>query len=681
LEGIGPGDTNAWSSTSYFNSTSKWWSFARWNDDDALWGTSYANANCLGWANSQSSNVGTHGDPTKVNYQRWDNGNIACNLTNRLICVVDPILARAPTVNFTDLTNQTINTTVLSNIVQVTGIDLPVLFFVEGLGYPMLRVCANSSCTIEKQGWVPTNANSKVWVAPNDYIQLRIATAYVAGATVIATAYIGDTRDEWQVTTSGTAREQGYLVLSSGSWNGNLGGAAGADALCLTDLTNNTWMGKGSAGTLNSDRVKAFICEDASGRWCTLPNAYTKYSFAVSGNAAIGGGSIATDGGGEGPYDSQAWNTNSYFGGNYTYWMAFNSQTGFSYFGPGSQGQNHWLNFWSGSATNCNNWTSSSSSVNGGAGDSSVGSAWRWLDGWQTCDSTRKLVCMVGPDTIPNALSFTDLTNQTVSTLVTSNIVQVTGTASQDLTVRLEGAGYPTYRWCDNSTCTGTNSGWQSGGTIAPNYYIQLRTTTSSVAGTPFRVGVRVGNNTSPWYSWKVTTSGALPSKGYLVISETAWTAFQGAGGLSDMHANCLSELNTKTWLGKASAGTLNSTRVKAYLCDSTSCGNPVANTTYFYARAGSATVGGDAFTTDSSGNILTDTISWARSTAMGIDDTRLRTVRNMGGYCNNWTDNSGGYSYNSNMDGITQMDDWRRTQGYYGAACGTARMVCIVNP
>jgi hypothetical protein len=85
----------------------------------------------------------------------------------------------------------------------------------------------------------------------------------------------------------------GYFVITSGTWNGDLKTAGGQstahasiNALCLTDLTNNDWLGKSDAqanGQLDSSHVKSFICY-ADTTNCNNAYPVTTYYFAVSGD-------------------------------------------------------------------------------------------------------------------------------------------------------------------------------------------------------------------------------------------------------------------------------------------------------------------------------------------------------------------------------------------------------------
>ena len=65
----------------------------------------------------------------------------------------------------------------------------------------------------------------------------------------------------------------GFFVLSSVTFAANMGGLAGANSNCLTDLTNTSWKGKAEA-KLDASHVFAFLCD---GSTCNnlLPN--TRY--------------------------------------------------------------------------------------------------------------------------------------------------------------------------------------------------------------------------------------------------------------------------------------------------------------------------------------------------------------------------------------------------------------------
>src|SRR5262245_11583714 len=100
------------------------------------------------------------------------------------------------------------------------------------------------------------------------------------------------------VSSGGVTYSRNYLVVTNGTWGGNLGGVSGANSKCLTDLPTYDWRGK-SQVTLNSSTVHAFLCD---GTTCNNLLASTGYTFAVSNIPSYGGQSIFTNSSGSGPY-------------------------------------------------------------------------------------------------------------------------------------------------------------------------------------------------------------------------------------------------------------------------------------------------------------------------------------------------------------------------------------------
>jgi hypothetical protein len=182
----------------------------------------------------------------------------------------------------------------------------------------------------------------------------------------------------------------GYFVLSSGTYNGNLGGRTGADATCLTEVTTNTgWMGYATAnsnGQLIATKVHAFICDT---NMCNNPMPLTKYYFANAGNGAAGGASFTTDSNGLGPNDSANWSGSTYFGATYSYWSARNS-TSNTQWGDGNVITSNF---------GCiSNWTNSGGTPDQGEiGTSASTTSTRWVNGGTFCNNTENLICFVNP--------------------------------------------------------------------------------------------------------------------------------------------------------------------------------------------------------------------------------------------------------------------------------------------
>ncbi len=207
-----------------------------------------------------------------------------------------------------------------------------------------------------------------------------------------------------------------FMVLSSGVaandglWNGNLGGLAGANSKCLSDLNKYDWFGKNKIISLNSQTVKAFLCD---GTTCQEPQANTGYVFARANSTVSGGASLYAGTLGIGPtidwdaqVDTTTWSGGLYFGVSGNYWS-----------GRGAGTDTAWS---STSDTNrCTVWASSSGGVTGRVGVTAgtLPTAY-WSGTTNVCSTNLRLVCMVtqpGMDDQPDAFDFSDLT------LVTKN--------------------------------------------------------------------------------------------------------------------------------------------------------------------------------------------------------------------------------------------------------------------
>jgi len=107
-------------------------------------------------------------------------------------------------------------------------------------------------------------------------------------------------------------------------------------------------------------------------------------------------------------------------------------------------------------------------------------------------------------DADPDTFDFTDLVNQITSTLVTSNILQITGLGCT-VNANVSGEGSPELRICSDSSCSTVLIDWTTSGTIDNNSYIQIRLTTSAVGGDTSSATLSVGGAADVW---NVTTSG-----------------------------------------------------------------------------------------------------------------------------------------------------------------------------
>lgn len=174
---------------------------------------------------------------------------------------------------------------------------------------------------------------------------------------------------------------------------------------------------------------------------------------------------------------------------------------------------------------------------------------------------------------------------------------------------------------------------------------------------------------------------------GYFVQTATRWNG--NLGGLTGANSKCLTELQTTyNWRGKSSAGTLTSTRVKAFLCDGTSCNNLLPNTVYVTAKANNTTDGGMAFMTDSSGQGygFRNYVDYFNFDATFDDWMNRGTVDNFywstapagANHCTNWSSALVG---NNGLAGNAGWDDSMRWNDGTDTCNVSNYLMCIVHP
>jgi hypothetical protein len=176
----------------------------------------------------------------------------------------------------------------------------------------------------------------------------------------------------------------GFLVETAGTTTGNIGGLAGANTFCRNDLSTNNW--KGKPGTLDTSKVFALLCDEAS---CQNPQALVNLSWAVSGDTTTGGGVFPTDSNGSGPGDSYALTSSDRFGG-----AAGSTWSGDRAWDSGN-GWNIVVN--AGGGQSCNNWSSSASTDSGSAGEPAQTAQYRFSFNLMGCNLSLHLICFVNP--------------------------------------------------------------------------------------------------------------------------------------------------------------------------------------------------------------------------------------------------------------------------------------------
>jgi len=193
-------------------------------------------------------------------------------------------------------------------------------------------------------------------------------------------------------TTPSTYAASGFFVMTSATYDGNLGGYDGAHAKCYADLVANDWMGKADAssrGLLTAEKVRSFIC---IGHKCESPRPYAAYYYARSGNPAIGGEVLINDVYGNGPNDVFNWSTSTRFGISTSYW---------AYRRLSNMANNRWG--WGtsiaaqSSEDSCNGWTSNASNRTSRVGATNFTDSRRFDNGTMSCNTMLPLICLVHP--------------------------------------------------------------------------------------------------------------------------------------------------------------------------------------------------------------------------------------------------------------------------------------------
>lgn len=266
-------------------------------------------------------------------------------------------------------------------------------------------------------------------------------------------------------------------------------------------------------------------------------------------------------------------------------------------------------------------------------------------------------------DDIPAAFSFTDLTQQALSTVVSSNILQITG-ISCSADAFLTGEGIPEFRICSDATCSSVVANWTRTRTpVVTGQYIQLRMNTSSVPGITYTATLNVGSSSD---AWSVTT---VPPKRVFVSSAT----YNGnLGGLSGADTKCQT---------LADAVPLGGT-YKAWLSDSTtSAASRLTQSTLYYILVNGTRIANN-WADLTSGDIdapinVTETGAAPGSTPVWTNTntngaiTSISTSLN----CTNWTSSSSGVN---GYQGSTAWADYDWTNNTWNPCNQLKRLYCF---
>lgn len=264
-------------------------------------------------------------------------------------------------------------------------------------------------------------------------------------------------------------------------------------------------------------------------------------------------------------------------------------------------------------------------------------------------------------DDTPAAFTFTDLTQQTLSTLVTSNILQITG-ISCSTDVFLTGEGIPEFRICSDAACGSIVTDWtRTRSPIVTGQYVQFRLNTSSVPDTTFTATLTVGSASDSW-------SVATISRKKIFVSSTTYNG--NLGGLSGADTKCQTLADAiplggtyKAWLssGATSAGSRLAQSSIGYALVN---GTKIADN---WADLIDGSIDARINMTESGGAPGTAAVWTGTDTAGNIHPTSF--------HCTSWTaSTSGVYGY----QGSTAWADYEWTESTFNACNQLKRLYCL---
>jgi hypothetical protein len=109
------------------------------------------------------------------------------------------------------------------------------------------------------------------------------------------------------------------------------------------------------------------------------------------------------------------------------------------------------------------------------------------------------------------SFSFNNISNQSTSTVVTSNIVQITGINCL-VPATATGSGSPQFQICSDGVCSSVVQSWTAGpAALQSDQFIQIRQTTSATGGLTVNAAVIIGGGASVWSASTVGSCAGLP--------------------------------------------------------------------------------------------------------------------------------------------------------------------------
>lgn len=540
-----------------------------------------------------------------------------------------PIFDQTPrALTFNPSSSTTAGETRTSNTVTVYEVTSPVTLSVSG----------GSGAQFSKNGGAYTSTSTTV--TNGDTVTLR-ATSPVAGQQDTVSATIGTSSFSWNVRT--VANNTIYAFVTAGTWNGNLGGLAGADAKCNAEASSaglgGSWIAFLSVGTGTYDGPANRL----PWNWTTLKNmnnatVATSYDDLTDGTIAA-------------PINRTA--ANALSGATYA-WTGGADTTGLTTY------------------YHCSLWLSSGGAAPGGLGGRgsvhSTNGHFKQTEDW--CSSFYPLYCFQDPggglaDTDPAAVS------------IAPGVSFVSGAAALSNTVTVRAILQPVTVTLTPSAGTGDiylNGVAQGATTITapPNSTLRFSLTVPAVLGTKNTATITIGDDTYTWWA------GYADNTKIARIFATSTVYGTNLGGLSGGDSKCVDEAATSSlgltsgWKALLSSGTTNAAdRIPwnwGALKDVTGTTIVAGGFPDLWDGSLANPIEKDQNGTARTGNALTG------STASGVKDSSLASTFTP--WCNDWT-LAGGGGWSTGFGLIQSITStW---MSYTSADCySSGRLYCI---
>lgn len=185
----------------------------------------------------------------------WDEKMMQyCNDTDWVSMAHRDYVDRLPdSFDFTDQTGVVVSIQIESDIVQITGIGVPVNVSISGTGSPEYRVCNDGTCS-----GAPAYTSTAGSISNNQYIQLRLTSGAGLGTTRIANVDVGLSSADWSVSTL-PADDTPDAFDFTDVTNANIATVTSSDILQITGITGDVPTSITGAGT-----PQYRICTDGS---------------------------------------------------------------------------------------------------------------------------------------------------------------------------------------------------------------------------------------------------------------------------------------------------------------------------------------------------------------------------------------------------------------------------------